>query len=68
MSPIVMLVDDDPMLAQVVTAGLEKESFNVVHCASPDEALEWLRLDRPDAMLLDVEITHCPRSATRFQL
>lgn len=56
MPPIVMLVDDDPMLAQVVTTGLEQESFEVVHCASPDEALEWLRLDRPDAMLLDVDL------------
>lgn len=56
MPPIVMLVDDDAMLAQVVATGLKQESFDVIHCASPDEALEWLKVDRPDAMLLDVDL------------
>ena len=56
MHPTVMLVDDDTMLAQVITAGLKQESFDVVHCINPDEALEWLRVDRPDAFVLDVDL------------
>lgn len=52
----VLLVDDDTLLADVVANALQQESFDVIHCASPDEALDWLRVDRPDAMLLDVDL------------
>ncbi|MFN8487662.1 MAG: response regulator transcription factor [Caldilineaceae bacterium] len=55
-SPLVLLVDDDVFLARAVQAGLEQAAFTVQHCTGPEEALRWLRLHRPDIIVLDVDL------------
>lgn len=50
-----LLVDDDGLLASSVMRGLASE-WSVVHCATPKQALQWLRVQRPDLIILDVEL------------
>lgn len=50
-----LLVDDDGFLVASVVRGLANE-WSVVHCATPQQALQWLRVQRPDLVILDVEL------------
>jgi len=55
-APLILLVDDDALLARAVRLGLEQAAFVVVYCADPDAALRWLRVQRPDLIILDVDL------------
>jgi CheY-like chemotaxis protein len=47
-------VDDDAALRMLCRAQLEEAGFRVVEAADGDEALETIRADRPDVVLLDI--------------
>ncbi len=49
-------MDDDLLLARALSRTLEQNDFAVVHVTGPDEALTWLRAERPDIMILDVDL------------
>jgi len=54
----VMLVEDDPVLAMATEEALREAG--VIHvdvCATTENALELLRGDRPDAVILDVHLS-----------
>ena len=51
-----MLVDDDALLASSLSKALERAGFEVVYHADPEAALRWLRTQRPDALILDVDL------------
>jgi two-component system KDP operon response regulator KdpE len=55
-SPLVLVVDDEPHILQVVRMNLEMEGYHVITASSGAEALERLREDLPDLVLLDVEM------------
>lgn len=50
----VMIVDDEPRLVHAVRLYLETEGFRVVGAGDAEEALDRVRTDLPDAILLDV--------------
>ncbi len=53
-SMTVLVVDDEPRLVDVVRMNLEVEGYRVVAAASGMEALERLKQDLPDLVILDV--------------
>lgn len=50
----VLVVDDEPMVREVVVAYLEREGFNVEEAATGAAALEQIGESRPDLVVLDV--------------
>jgi len=53
----ILVVDDDPDFVLVTRSILQSEGHEVLEAASGDEALEMMRQDRPDLVLLDVMMT-----------
>lgn len=50
----VLIVDDEPDILLMVRVNLEGEGFETVLAADGETALERIRSDRPDVVLLDV--------------
>ncbi len=50
----ILVVDDDPDFVQINRAILEAEGYEVLEAASSRIAMETMRQDRPDVVLLDV--------------
>lgn len=50
----ILVVDDEPMVREVVVAYLEREGFRVNEAASGSAALEHIQQSRPDLVVLDV--------------
>ena len=54
---VVLVVEDEPMLRQVVALTLKTEGFSVIEAGDGREGLEILRSDKPiDLMLTDVRM------------
>lgn len=51
---VVLLVEDSPTLAALYRAYLRDMQVEVVHCKLGQEALDWLELHTPSAVLLDL--------------
>lgn len=49
-----LLVEDDPFLSSLLKARLAKEGFEVSYAADGEEALEMVRKEKPDLVLLDL--------------
>jgi two-component system KDP operon response regulator KdpE len=54
--PLVLVVDDERHITQLVRMNLEVEGFNVITASSGSEALDRVREDLPDLVLLDVRM------------
>ena len=54
--PLVLLIEEDPVLAEVTEFRLELLSFRVETAASAEEALEAVRRRLPDVIVLDLEL------------
>ncbi|MFN2217743.1 MAG: PleD family two-component system response regulator [Anaerolineae bacterium] len=52
--PKILIVDDDPDFVTVSRMVLEAEGYEVLEAANGRQALEVLRQDKPDLVLLDV--------------
>ena len=52
--PVIMIVDDDPNIAQLVKLYLEKDGYQTIVCARGDTALEKFRQNPPGLMILDL--------------
>ena len=50
----ILVVDDEPSIVDVLTRFLSREGYSVVTAANGREALEQVRQDPPDLILLDV--------------
>lgn len=50
----VLVVDDEPMVREVVARYLQVENYRVMETSDGAEALEWLEANRPDLVILDV--------------
>ena len=50
----ILVIDDDTDFVLVSRAILESEGYEVLEAANGSEALEMMRRDRPDLVLLDV--------------
>lgn len=51
---IVMIVDDDLVLRQMYSERLKAEGYNILEAGSGQEALDVLKTNKPDVILLDV--------------
>jgi two-component system KDP operon response regulator KdpE len=52
----ILIVDDEPQIRRVLLTTLTSQGYTVSEARSGDEALEQLRQDRPDLILLDVNM------------
>lgn len=52
--PRILVVDDDPDFLSICRTILEAEDYQVLEAANGDQALELVRRDCPDLILLDV--------------
>ena len=50
----VLVVDDEPPIRRLLRAGLATQDYDVREAGSVEEALESIREDAPDIMLLDL--------------
>lgn len=50
----ILVVDDEPMVREVVVAYLQREGFRVVEATTGTEALQLIAESRPDLVVLDV--------------
>jgi two-component system, OmpR family, alkaline phosphatase synthesis response regulator PhoP len=50
----ILVVDDDPSIVRVVRGYLEQAGFDVLTASDGDRALNAIRHDRPDLVVLDV--------------
>jgi len=54
----VMVVDDDPDFVEITRMILEGNGYKVNTAGNGDQALEAMREDVPDLLLLDIMMTH----------
>jgi DNA-binding response OmpR family regulator len=52
--PEVLVVDDEPMVREVVSRYLRRDGLDVHELGDGDEAIRWLESHRPDLVVLDV--------------
>jgi len=50
----VLVVDDDPSIRRMIMAALRREGYSFSEAANGKEALETMRRDRPDIVILDL--------------
>ena len=50
----ILLVEDDPEIARLVCMFLESENFRVTHIDHGDDALDSIRRQQPDLLILDI--------------
>ncbi|HEX5275501.1 MAG TPA: response regulator transcription factor [Candidatus Rubrimentiphilum sp.] len=53
---VVLIVDDEPQIGEVLSAYLQRESFETVVCGDVSSALASIEKRRPDIMLLDITL------------
>lgn len=68
MSAKILVVDDEPSIVDVLTRFLSREGYNVITAANGREALERVRQDPPDLILLDVTMPELDGFAVCQQL
>jgi two-component system KDP operon response regulator KdpE len=52
----ILIVDDEPQIRRVLRTTLTSQGYTVAEARTGDEALEEVRADRPDLILLDVNL------------
>jgi two-component system KDP operon response regulator KdpE len=55
-SPTILIVDDEPQIRRVMRTTLSSQGYSVIEAKSGEEALEKLRAERTDLILLDVNM------------
>jgi CheY-like chemotaxis protein len=50
----IVLVDDDPLTLEAVTRPLERRGHHVMTFEEGAPALDWMSIERPDLVILDV--------------
>jgi two-component system KDP operon response regulator KdpE len=55
-SATILVVDDEPQIRRVMRTTLASNGYSVIEAKSGEEALEMLRSDQPDLVLLDVNM------------
>ncbi len=52
--PKILVVDDEPAIRRLLSAGLTRVGYRVVEAANAREALAAVQIDKPEAVLLDL--------------
>jgi CheY-like chemotaxis protein len=50
----ILVVDDDPDFVEIIRTILLRENYEVDTAANGDQALEKIRVDKPDLIILDI--------------
>ena len=50
----ILLVEDEPLLGNILKQRLEKENLGVTLARDGEEALNFLKINKPDLILLDI--------------
>ena len=58
----ILVVDDEPQIRRVLRATLSSNGFDVIEAENGEEAIEMVMLDRPDLILLDVNMPEIGRA------
>ena len=61
----ILLVEDDPLIRELVVEVLREEGFDVVHAANGEEALAWYGRRIVDLLITDVKL---PGSVDGWQI
>lgn len=54
MSATILVVDDDPVILQLLQVNFEMEGFTVITAADGEQGVDRTRADRPDIVVSDV--------------
>jgi CheY-like chemotaxis protein len=57
--PSIVVVDDEPLVRQLLVRKLQLHGFDVREACDGDEALELVHRDQPDIVLTDLNMPHC---------
>lgn len=52
----ILVVDDEPSVIEIVTFFLEKHGYQVLSASNGQEALERIRVDDPDVVIMDINM------------
>jgi two-component system, OmpR family, KDP operon response regulator KdpE len=52
----ILVVDDEPQIRRVMRATLSSHGYVITEAKTGEEALDWMRKERPDLVLLDVNM------------
>ena len=52
----ILIVDDEPQIRRVMRTTLSSNGYSVIEASSGEEALEMMRKERPELVLLDVNM------------
>lgn len=55
-APMVLIVDDEPGIQAILRGQVEGQGYKVITAAAGDEALEKVRSEKPDLLLLDFNL------------
>jgi len=55
-TPTILVVDDEPQIRRVMRTSMSSHGYAVIEARSGEEALEILRKERPDLVLLDLNM------------
>ena len=50
----ILIVDDDPMLSELIGYNLEQEGYTIVRAEDGDDGLRQFQTEQPDLVILDV--------------
>ena len=50
----ILVVDDEPIIVKMLESGLKADGYEVFTAHSGDEGLEKCKLEKPDAVILDI--------------
>lgn len=50
----ILIIEDDPDIVEMITYNLEKEGFNVVSSSNGEDAIDLLRIEHPNLVILDL--------------
>jgi CheY-like chemotaxis protein/anti-sigma regulatory factor (Ser/Thr protein kinase) len=53
-APVILIVDDDPVIREMLSKQLGSEGYEVLTCADSESALDVLGQTRPDGMIVDL--------------
>ncbi|PYT97655.1 MAG: DNA-binding response regulator [Acidobacteria bacterium] len=52
----ILVVDDEPQIRRVLRSTLSTQGYVIMEAKTGEEALEWMRKERPDLVLLDIHM------------
>ena len=55
-SATILVVDDEPQIRRVLRSTLSSQGYVITEAKSGEEAVEFLRKERPDLVLLDMNM------------